>query len=99
MGVQDNVVQLFGQQFAVQVDVGAVPVGRQSELEIRRLPVYEESRIPLKTFVLFHIVKLSVKWYQATKTQYLRTHIIIVTITDSHTETEIHPAALLRKVL
>lgn len=25
LGVQDNVVQLFGQQFAVQVDVGAVP--------------------------------------------------------------------------
>lgn len=33
LGVQDNVVQLFGQQFAVQVDVGAVPnVRRQSEL-------------------------------------------------------------------
>lgn len=25
LGVQDNVVQLFGQQFAVQVDVGAMP--------------------------------------------------------------------------
>ena len=44
LGVQDNVVQLFGQQFAVQVDVGAVPVGRQSELYIRRLHVYRECK-------------------------------------------------------
>lgn len=31
MGVQDNVVQLFGQQFAVQVDVGAVPNGEETQ--------------------------------------------------------------------
>lgn len=36
--VEDNVVQLFGQQFAVQVDVRAVPDGkRQSQLYIRSL--------------------------------------------------------------
>lgn len=28
LGVQDNVVQLFGKQFAMQVDVGAVPGGK-----------------------------------------------------------------------
>lgn len=38
LGVQDNVVQLFGQQFAVQVDVGAVPnVGKHKVLYIRIL--------------------------------------------------------------
>lgn len=30
LGVQDNVVQLFGQQFTVQVDVGAVPEDGQT---------------------------------------------------------------------
>lgn len=36
--VKDYVVQLFGQQFSVQVDVGAVPKAeRQSQFEVKML--------------------------------------------------------------
>lgn len=35
LGVQDIVVQLFGQQFTVQVDVGAVPASKQTKEWIR----------------------------------------------------------------
>lgn len=46
LGVQDNVVQLFGQQFAVQVNVGAVPdVGKQSKLLMRMTSTYKKKII------------------------------------------------------
>lgn len=32
-GVQDNVIQFFGQQFSVQVDVGAVPNLRRQSIQ------------------------------------------------------------------
>lgn len=43
LGIQDNIIQLFGQQFAVQVYVGTVPKeGRQPDLSVTIQPTYEE---------------------------------------------------------